>query len=54
VLASSQMHHPKKLSKIRTLELKKETIVHLGQDLLKEVAGGNRSTRPSQCPTLCF
>jgi len=48
------MHHPKKLSKIRTLELKKETIVHLGQDLLKEVVGGNRSTRPSQCPTLCF
>lgn len=48
------MHHPKKPSKIRTLELKKEVIVHLGDDHLKTVVGGNRSTRPSQCPTLCF
>ena len=48
------MHQPKKLSKIRALELKNETIAHLGNSQLKEVVGGNRSTRPSQCPTLCF
>jgi len=41
-------------SKLRTLELKKETVVHLSQDLLKNVVGGNNSTRPSQCITLCF
>jgi hypothetical protein len=54
VLASRQMNHTKKVSKIRTLELKKETVVHLGHDLLKQVVGGNNSTRPSQCRTLCF
>jgi hypothetical protein len=40
--------------KPRTLELKKETIAHLPRELLKDVVGGNNSTRPSQCPTLCF
>ena len=38
----------------RNLELKKETIVHLPTDHLKDVAGGNKSTVASQCPTLCF
>lgn len=41
-------------SKPRTLELKKQTIVYLSQYLLKDVVGGNNSTRPSQCVTLCF
>jgi len=44
----------KKPTKPRTLELKKETVIHLSNDLLKDVVGGNNSTKPSQCPTLCF
>ena len=49
----------KKYNKRRTLELKKETVVNLTVDLLtddqlKDVVGGNNSTRLSQCPTLCF
>jgi hypothetical protein len=40
--------------KPRTLELKRETIAHLPTELLKDVVGGNKSTKPSQCPTLCF
>jgi hypothetical protein len=40
--------------KPRPLELKKETIAHLPTELLKDVVGGNKSTVPSQCPTLCF
>jgi hypothetical protein len=40
--------------KPRTLELKQETIAHLPTELLKDVVGGNNSTKPSQCPTLCF
>lgn len=60
VLASSLSirGHPvnkhKKLNKPPTLQLKKQTIVILTPDLLAQVAGGNNSTRPSQCPTLCF
>jgi hypothetical protein len=38
----------------RILELKKETLIVLGNDLLRDVVGGNRSTVKSQCPTLCF
>jgi len=49
-----RMYKSKKTIKPRTLELKKETIVHLPADHLKDVAGGNNSTRLSQCPTLCF
>jgi hypothetical protein len=44
----------KKTIKPLSLELKKETIIHLSNDLLKHVVGGNNSTKPSQCPTLCF
>jgi hypothetical protein len=44
----------KKPIKPRPLALQKETIVQLTHDLLKDVAGGNNSTKPSQCPTLCF
>ena len=40
--------------KPRPLALQKETIVQLTHDLLKDVVGGNNSTKPSQCPTLCF
>jgi hypothetical protein len=46
--------HKHKKIQPRTLELKKETIIHLSSDQLKEVVGGNTSTKPSQCPTLCF
>lgn len=53
------MNKHKKYNKRRTLELKKETVVNLTvdlltDDLLKDVVGGNNSTRLSQCPTLCF
>ena len=48
------MMKTKKSLKLRTLELKSETIIHLSNQLLKEVAGGNNSTVPSQCRTLCF
>jgi len=48
------MKKSKSINKLRTLELKLETIVLLAQDQLKDVVGGNKSTRPSQCPTLCF
>jgi hypothetical protein len=44
----------KKLNKPRTIELKKETIILLTPDLLTQAVGGNNSTKPSQCPTLCF
>lgn len=40
--------------KPRTLEFKKETVANLGTAALENVVGGNNSTRPSQCPTLCF
>ena len=40
--------------KPRPLELKKETIAHLPTEFLKDVVGGNNSTVPSQCKTLCF
>lgn len=50
----SRMTKTKKTIKPRMLELKKETIVHLPTDHLKDVVGGNNSTRASQCPTLCF
>jgi hypothetical protein len=40
--------------KLCTLELRKQIIAHLDAERLKEVVGGNNSTRPSQCPTLCF
>jgi hypothetical protein len=48
------MNKRKPSNKPRTLELNKETITHLTDDLLKNVVGGNNSTRPSQCVTLCF
>jgi hypothetical protein len=38
----------------RPLALRKQIILHLDQDQLKDVIGGNNSTRPSQCVTLCF
>lgn len=44
----------KSSNKPRMLELNKETVLHLSDDLLKNVVGGNNSTRPSQCVTLCF
>jgi hypothetical protein len=44
----------KKHNKPRTLELKKETVLQLTDELLKHVVGGDNSTRPSQCVTLCF
>ena len=45
--------------KLCTLELRKQIIARLDTerldaDRLKDVVGGNNSTRPSQCPTLCF
>ena len=40
--------------KLHTLELKKETLAQLDHDALQQAAGGNKSTVPSQCPTLCF
>ena len=50
----ARMNKTNKRIKPRNLELKKETIVHLPTDQLKDVVGGDRSTRRSQCPTLCF
>jgi hypothetical protein len=50
----SLVNKPRKSTKLRTLELKKETLVTLQLELLPQVAGGNNSTRLSQCPTLCF
>ena len=41
-------------NKLPALELKKETVIHLSHDMLKDVVGGNKSTVPSQCVTLCF
>lgn len=43
-----------KRAKLHLLQLKKETLVHLSDDQLKDVVGGDKSTRLSQCPTLCF
>jgi hypothetical protein len=43
-----------KTDKHQPLKLAKETIVRLGTKELEHVAGGNNSTRKSQCPTLCF
>ena len=40
--------------KPRTLEFKKEIVAHLDTAALENVVGGNNSTRPSQCKTLCF
>ena len=40
--------------KPRILKLNKETVALLTTDQLKTVVGGNTSTRPSQCVTLCF
>jgi hypothetical protein len=49
------MMKSKKFPQPRVLELKKETLVLLGNDVLRDVAGGNTSsTVKSQCPTLCF
>jgi hypothetical protein len=48
------MKKTKTVIKPRTLALKKETIIHLPTDHLKDVAGGNNSTVASQCRTLCF
>jgi len=48
------MKKNKRPTKPRALGLKKETLVVLTDDRLKEVVGGNKSTVPSQCPTLCF
>jgi hypothetical protein len=48
------MNKHKKSRKPRALELKTETLVHLTDDVLKDVVGGNKSTVPSQCVTLCF
>jgi hypothetical protein len=41
-------------AKLRTLELRKETIITLVDDQLKHVVGGIPTTIKSQCPTLCF
>lgn len=49
-----RMKKTNKRIKLRNLELKTETIVHLPTDHLRDVAGGNNSTVASQCPTLCF
>ena len=48
------MKKHKKPIKPRTLELKKETLVKLTDDRLKDVVGGIKTTVPSQCVTLCF
>jgi hypothetical protein len=40
--------------KLSALELKKETIAQLDQHALQQAIGGNNSTIPSQCRTLCF
>jgi hypothetical protein len=44
----------RKPNKVRTLELKRETIVHLSDDALENVVGGKPTTVKSQCATLCF
>jgi hypothetical protein len=54
MLASGSMHKPNQPRKIRTLELKHQVVIKLSDDALKQVGGGARSTRLSQCPTLCF
>lgn len=41
-------------TKPRVLKLNKETLVLLTDLQLKAVAGGDATTRPSQCFTLCF
>lgn len=48
------MKQTKNKLKPRTLEFKKETVANLGTAALENVIGGNNSTHPSQCPTLCF
>jgi hypothetical protein len=48
------MKKSKMNKKLHVLELKKETLAELGQAALEHVIGGNKSTVPSQCPTLCF
>jgi len=48
------MTKTKKLSQVKTLQLKKETVIHLGDAALAHVVGGVNSTRRSQCVTLCF
>lgn len=47
-------NHTKRNAKLRTLELRKETIITLVDDQLKHVVGGNLTTVKSQCPTMCF
>jgi hypothetical protein len=44
-----------KNTKPRALELKRETVVHLARELLKDVAAGasDNSLHPSQCVTWC-
>jgi len=48
------MNKHNKPQKPRTIALKKETLIILTPDQLKDAAGGNNSTIKSQCPTLCF
>lgn len=50
------MYKTRKNHKPITLQLEKETIIHLTVDHLRDAVGGagNNTTRPSQCPTLCF
>jgi hypothetical protein len=45
----------KPLTRPRTLELNRETIVHLTREQLENVAGGSdvNSLHPSQCITWC-
>jgi hypothetical protein len=54
-MKKARMNH-----KLRPLVLEKETLVHhvplaqLDAGALDQVVGGNRTTVPSQCVTLCF
>jgi len=48
------MKKSKPINQLRTLEFKKETIMILAEDQLRAIVGGNQTTRPSQCPTMCF
>jgi len=48
------MKKTKNTLKPRILEFKKETVATLGTAALENIVGGNNSTQPSQCRTLCF
>jgi hypothetical protein len=48
------MKKDKRPIKPRALELKKERLVVLTEAQLENVVGGNKTTVPSQCVTLCF